>query len=65
MIVQDQNEVHVIYESRPHEKSPFGVVESQMKVELHRENGVLEKFDVTLKLTDIGETALTELPGQQ
>jgi hypothetical protein len=52
----------VTFETRLHEKAPFGVVSSRMTFEMTRDGKVLQTVDATLKLTDFGTDAETALP---
>ena len=56
------DDASVIYETRLHEKAPFGVVSCSMEVEFERDGQERGSLTETLKLTDFGKTALTELP---
>ncbi len=52
----------VTFETRLHEKAPFGVVSSRMQFEMTRGDKVEQTVDVTAKLTDLGTDAETALP---
>jgi len=52
----------VTFDTRLHEKAPFGVVSCRMQFELKREGKLLQTVDATLKLTDHGKDAKTVLP---
>jgi len=60
----EEGDVHmkVTFETRLHEKAPFGVVSSRMTFEMTRDGKVLQTVDATLKLTDFGTDAETALP---
>src|SRR5262249_45897375 len=59
-----EGDVHmkVTFETRLHEKAPFGVVSCRMQFEMKRDGKVLQTVDATLKLTDFGKDAETALP---
>src|SRR5262245_9889194 len=59
-----EGDVHmkVTFETRLHEKAPFGVVSSRMQFEMKRDGKVLQSVDATLKLLDVGKDAKTALP---
>jgi hypothetical protein len=52
----------VTFETRLHEKAPFGVVFSRMTFEMTRDGKVRQTVDATLKLTEFGTDAETALP---
>jgi hypothetical protein len=52
----------VTFETRLHEKAPFGVVSCRMQFEVRRDGKVLQTIDATAKLTDFGTDARTALP---
>lgn len=52
----------VAFETRRHEKAPFGVVTSRMKIDVERDGNVTESLDMSLQLHDLGEAAISELP---
>jgi hypothetical protein len=55
-------EMKVTFETRLHEKAPFGVVSTRMRFEVKRDGKVQQTIDATLKLTDFGRDAETALP---
>ena len=59
-----EGDVHmkVTFETRLHDKAPFGVVSCRMQFEMKRDGKVLQTVDATLKLTDSGTDAKTALP---
>jgi hypothetical protein len=52
----------VTFETRLHEKAPFGVVSARMQFEVKRDGKVQHTIDATLNLTDFGRDAETALP---
>jgi hypothetical protein len=52
----------VSFETRRHEKAPFGVVTSRIRIEIERADAAEENLDMELTLSDLGETATSELP---
>jgi hypothetical protein len=58
-----EGDVHmkVTFETRLHEKAPFGVVSCRMQFEMKRDGKVLQTVDATAKLTDFGKDATTAL----
>jgi hypothetical protein len=52
----------VKFETRLHEKAPFGVVRSRLQFEVTRDGKVQQTIDATLELTDFGTDAKTALP---
>ena len=52
----------VTFETRLHEKAPFGVVSCRMQFEMKRDGKVLQTVDGTAKLIDFGKDAKTTLP---
>jgi hypothetical protein len=52
----------VTFETRLHEKAPFGVVSCRTQFEVRRDGKVLHTIDATAKLTDFGTDAQTALP---
>src|SRR5262245_12381602 len=52
----------VTFETRLHEKAPFGVVSTRALFEVKRNGKGHETIDGTLKLTDFGKNAKTALP---
>ena len=52
----------VTFETRLHEKAPFGVVSCRMLFEVKRDGKVQQTIDATAKLTDFGKDAKTALP---
>jgi hypothetical protein len=59
---QGENTIVVGFENRLHEKAPFGVVTSELKFQMRRNGEDAESGTVTLKLAEVGTTALSELP---
>jgi hypothetical protein len=59
-----EGDVHfkVTFETRLHEKAPFGVVSCRMQFEMKRDGKVLQTVDATAKLGDFGKDAKTVLP---
>jgi hypothetical protein len=59
-----EGDVHmkVTFETRLHEKAPFGVVSCRMQFEMKRDGKVQQTVDATLKLTDFGKDARSALP---
>ncbi|MBI3464745.1 MAG: hypothetical protein HY000_17070 [Planctomycetes bacterium] len=55
----------VVFETRLHEKAPFGVVSTRMQFEMKHDGQVQESVDATLKLADFGKDAESALPGYQ
>jgi hypothetical protein len=53
------------FETRLHEKAPFGVVSSRMRFEMTRDGKVQRTIDATLKLTEFGRDAETALPDHE
>lgn len=53
------------YENRLHEKSPFGVVAANWKIEIKNNGQALGTGTFKLTLTDTSNTALTELPDKK
>lgn len=47
---------------RRHERAPFGVVSSQMKVDVERDGVVRESLDMALTIRAVGKGAKSELP---
>ena len=58
-------EVLVTFETRLHEKAPFGVVSCRMESELKRKGEVVQRWTFTLRLADFGTDAESALPGYQ
>ena len=52
----------VAYQTRRHEKAPFGVVTSRMAIEVQRDGINTESLDMALALRDFGTAAVSELP---
>jgi hypothetical protein len=52
----------VTFETRLHDKAPFGVVSSRMQFQVKRDGKVQQTIDATAKLTDFGRDAKTALP---
>src|SRR5262245_18466861 len=52
----------VTFETRLHEKAPFGVVSCRMLFEVKRDGKVQQTIDATAKLSDFGKDAKTALP---
>lgn len=50
------------YETRLHEKAPFGVATSQMTLNMKRNGETREAVTINLNLADLGKATLTELP---
>jgi hypothetical protein len=63
-IQYEEGDVHmkVTFETRLHEKAPFGVVSCRMQFEMKRDGKVLQTVDATAKLIDFGKDARTALP---
>ncbi len=61
---KDKEKIHLTYETRLHDKAPFGVVASriQIKLQVNQEEGT---GTITLRLVEIGKGAKSELPEQQ
>ena len=59
-----EGDVHfkVTFETRRHEKAPFGVVSCRMQFEMKRDGKVLQTVDATMKFIDFGKDAKTLLP---
>src|SRR5262245_12546429 len=59
-----EGDVHmkVTFETRLHEKAPFGVVSCRMQFEMKRDGKVQQTVDATAKLVDFGKDAKTALP---
>src|SRR5262245_56351211 len=59
-----EGDVHmkVTFETRLHEKAPFGVVSCRMQFEMTRDGKVQQTVDATTKLVDFGKDAKTALP---
>jgi len=59
-----EGDVHmkVTFETRLHDKAPFGVVSSRMQFEMKRGGKVQQTVDATLTLTELGKDAKTALP---
>jgi len=53
------------FENRLHEKAPFGLVTSNIKIEVRKNGQLQEIVNISLKLTDVGTTALSELPDRK
>jgi len=58
---QGTESISITYESRLHEKSPFGVVESNMTFEVKNAGQTVITGTALLKLIDVNTTALSEL----
>ena len=54
----------VSYETRRHQKAPFGVVTSQLMIEVERDGKVAEKLGLDMKISDFGKSASSELANQ-
>jgi hypothetical protein len=52
----------VTFETRLHEKAPFGVVSCRMQFEMKRDGKILQTVDATARLSDFGKDAKTLLP---
>jgi len=52
----------ITYQTRRHAKAPFGVVSSRMKIDVERDGAVAESVEMTLKVSDTGQGAKSELP---
>jgi hypothetical protein len=52
----------VTFETRLHEKAPFGVVSSRMQFEMKRDGKVQQTVDAATKLIDFAKDARTALP---
>ena len=52
----------VDFETRRHEKAPFGVVKSRMKVTVTRDGGMSETLDMDMTVSEFGKSAKSELP---
>src|SRR5262245_2835245 len=52
----------VMFETRLHEKAPFGVVSTRMQFGVKRDGKVQQTIDATAKLSDFGKDAKTALP---
>jgi hypothetical protein len=50
------------FETRLHERAPFGVVSSRLQFELKRDGKIQRTIDATAKLIDFGTGATTALP---
>jgi hypothetical protein len=63
-IQYNEGDLHtkVTFETRLHEKAPFGVVSTRMVFEVKRDGKVHHTIDATAKLTDFGRDAETALP---
>jgi hypothetical protein len=59
-----EGDVHmkVTFETRLHEKAPFGVMSCRMQFEMKRDGKFLQTVDATLKLTGFGKDAKSALP---
>jgi hypothetical protein len=59
-----EGDVHmkVTFETRLHERAPFGVMSCRMQFEMKRDGKVLQTVDATAKLADFGRDAKTALP---
>ena len=62
---QGESKMKVIYEHRLSEKAPFGVVGTKLKFQVERNGNVDVEGEATFTLTDVGTTALTELPNNR
>jgi hypothetical protein len=52
----------VTFETRLHEKAPFGVVFCRMQFEMKRDGKILQTVDAVARLNDFGKDAKTLLP---
>ena len=50
------------YQTRRHKNAPFGVVASQMKIDIERDGAITESLEMTLAISDTGKTATSDLP---
>jgi hypothetical protein len=62
---QDDAKVEVTFDHRLSDKVPFGLLESKMQFKNSRNGTVNDAGEVIIKLTDIGTTALSELPNSK
>jgi hypothetical protein len=51
-----------IYESRLHDKAPFGVVTCSIQLRVIRDGKIVRKLDWAFKLADFGKDAKSQLP---
>ncbi len=64
---QGGDDIRISFETRLHEKAPFGVVTTRMELKRDRDrNGQQqETAALTLKLVEVGKSASTELPNSR
>ncbi len=62
---QGANHIELSFEHRLSDKAPFGVLASKMNFTTKRDGNIVEKGEATFKLTDVGTSALTELPNNK
>ena len=55
---------HATFNTRRHEKAPFGVVTCQMNIKATRDGTVTDRVEMPLVLSDFGVDAKTKLPDQ-
>jgi hypothetical protein len=60
--VQGENASHAEFENRLHEKAPFGVVTSRIRIEVRCDGHLNHVVNVSLKLAKVGSTPRSELP---
>ena len=58
---EGEGKIKVTFETRRHKNAPFGVVTSNIKLEVER-NGNREEFKMTFKLREVGKGAVSDLP---